>query len=353
MRKCIIWFLMLFKRQLKKISVYAILIIMIMACFAIKYAADNFKVVIEIGVVNEDTGNVSKMIEKGLYAYKGLISFRKFASCEELERNVMSGSIIGGYVLKENFSEKLLEGETGEIIQALSTPNSLAASMANEIFFSFVMKEISYEELVKDTEDTGLFKRLTEEEIRSELRKYYDINLSDGSTFSLNYEGYQENYEGTAVNIDTYDYISPIITGIVGLMIFIGGMCGIMNWYDDMKKGSMSMLRPAYRQAAALAEAAIPVIIITAVGAVISGFLGLEESFPGVIGKYILYDFIVIIYFYILKTIIKKKAVYVSMIPVLILMSVIFCPVFINVASIAPGLGEVGRFLPLYWLYIL
>lgn len=169
MKKAVTWLVILFKRQLKKVSLYVILAILVFACVSIRYVALNFSVTIEIGVVNQDKGNVSAMVEKGLYSHDGLVTFVRYNSRAELIEGVQSGSVYGGYVIKPEFSKKLLEGDSENIIEAFSTPNSLISGISNEMFFSFVMKELSYEELVKDTLDTGLFKTLSEEEIRREL----------------------------------------------------------------------------------------------------------------------------------------------------------------------------------------
>ena len=351
MRKIITWLRILFKRQLKKISLYVILVVLILTCISIRYVAKNFSVAIEIGVVNQDDGNVSAMIEKGLYEHDGLVAFVKYNSRSELIEAVQSGNAYGGYVIKAEFSKKLLEGDTENIIEALSTPNNIISGISNEMFFSFVMKELSYEELVKDTIDTGLFKALSEEQIRQGLREYYELNLANGSTFSLAYENTPTDYEGKFTSIDILDYISPVIAGLTGLMIFIGGLCGCLSYYDDRKNGSLTLLKPVFKQLIAVIEIAIPVFIITAVGIFILIGTGMETHVGAAAVKYIIYDFIVIAYCYLLKTVIRRKEIFVSFIPVLSLMSVFFCPIFTNIASISPFLADIGKAVPLYWLY--
>lgn len=353
MRKAVVWFYMLSKRQLKKVSLYIILAVLTVACLLIRYAADSFSAAVVIGVVNEDGGNVSSRIEENLYSHRGIIVFKRFDTSEELKRSVRSGETLGGYILRDNFGERLLAGSSNDIIQSLSTPNNIVSGVANEIFFSFVMKEVSYEELVKDTEDTGLFTRLSDEEIRAELREYYDINLSNGSTFSLDYDRDMSEYEGKSISIDTYDYISPIIAGIVGLMVFLGGLCGTVNCYDDRKNGSFSLLRPVQRQFAAVVETAVPVYTVTAAGLLILAVTGMETDMAAAAGKYALYGVIVTAYCFALKCVIATKEVYVSFIPVLMLLSLVLCPVFVNISSMLPELSSVGKILPLYWLYAL
>ncbi len=351
MKKAVTWLVILFKRQLKKVSLYVILAILVFACVSIRYVALNFSVTIEIGVVNQDKGNVSAMVEKGLYSHDGLVTFVRYNSRAELIEGVQSGSVYGGYVIKPEFSKKLLEGDSENIIEAFSTPNSLISGISNEMFFSFVMKELSYEELVKDTLDTGLFKTLSEEEIRRELREYYELNLANGSTFSLSYENTPKDFEGKFTSIDVLDYISPVITGLTGLLIFIGGLCGSLSYYDDKKNGSLALLKPVFRQLVAVIETAAPVLIITLAGIVILIITGMETSVGAAAGKYIGYDLIVIAYCYLLKTIIPRKEIFVSLIPVLSLMSVFFCPIFTNIAAVSPVLAGIGKTVPLYWLY--
>lgn len=353
MKKGSIWFKMLAKRQLKKKSIYFVMAVLVISCFCVKYAADNFEVAIEIGVVNEDNGNISEMIEKNLYEHRGMIVFKKFTTYEELAKNVRAGNIMGGYVLKQDFSSNILAGNRDGIIEVLSTPNSIVTSAANEIFFSFVMKEISYEELVKDTINTELFHGFSEQEFREDLRKYYDVNLSDGSTFSVDYNKDLSEYDGKTVSIDTYDYISPIVTGLVGLMVFISGMCGTINYYDDRKNGSLALLTMKKKQMVAVMEIAIPVFITTITGVIILLVTDMETGIWQLNKKYLLYSAIVIAYCYLQKTLIRKKEIYVSLIPAFILLSIILCPVFLNISAIAPGIACFGKWLPLYWLYIL
>ncbi len=101
----------------------------------------------------------------------------------------------------------------------------------------------------------------------------------------------------------------------------------------------------------AVIETAAPVLIITLAGIVILIITGMETSVGAAAGKYIVYDLIVIAYCYLLKTIIPRKEIFVSLIPVLSLMSGFFCPIFTNIAAVSPVLAGIGKTVPLYWLY--
>ena len=56
MKRAGIWFWMLLKRQLKKPSLYIVIICMVVCCFVIRSVASGFTVNLAVGIMNEDTG---------------------------------------------------------------------------------------------------------------------------------------------------------------------------------------------------------------------------------------------------------------------------------------------------------
>ena len=349
MKKIMIWFVKLTKRQLKKPSFYIIILLMSVTSLGMKYIADNYSVSVKIGIVNEDDGGVAEQIEKSLYSTKGMVVFEKYDNAQELRRAVENKSLLGGYVIKKDFSKYVIEGKYDKIIETYMTPDSIVSGMANEVFFSYVMEEISYEELVRDTADTGYFPSVSNEEMRIELRKYFDENISNGNTFDVKYENAVEEKEYQNIDVDIYDYMTPVIGKLVAVLVFAAGLCGTVNYYDDRESGAFSLFKTSTRQIISLVEIAIPVVLISVAGIVILVAAHLETLNPALILKYLKYDLIVIVYCYILKSIIHKKEVYVGMVPALLLMSLVFCPVFVNIGSFAKGIEFVGRLLPLYY----
>ncbi len=353
MKKMLIWFIMLFKRQMKKLSIYIILLIMAVVSILLKYVADNFTVSIEVGIVNEDNGDMAKAIEHEMLSKKSIISFKVFQDKEELLKAVKSSEVMGGYILNTGFSEKLLSGDTIEAIEVLATPTNIITKITNEVVFSMIMKELSYETLVSDTVDTELFEDLSMDEIRSELRQYYELNLSNGSTFAINYNKENDEMQDRVINIDTYDYISPIIVGLLGLLIFVAGLCGTISYYDDRDTGALCLLKESNKQLVSIIQIAIPVMISSIFTWGLLYGLDLESNGMDLMRKLLIYSIIAILYCFVLKGIIKNRYTYISLIPIFILLCLIFCPVFINISSLAPNSIYISKLLPLYYLYLL
>lgn len=350
-KKTLVWLFLLLKRQLKKISLYVILFIMVSACVSVKHIADNYTVSISVGICNKDTDDVAKRVTKGMYEHIGLVKYVEYESEEELEKALWKKEIHAGYVINEEFSEKIVNAQTKDIIRVLETPDNMVTSISNELFFSYVMKEISYEWLVNDTKDTGLFDEVSLDDMRKELRKYFEINLSNGSTFAVNYDRMDDEFERGSFKIDITDYISPIIVGIIGLMVFIGGMCGTLNHYDDSESNAFILLNGFMRFMVMVIEIFIPVCIVTIFGITTLWMTQIVDNMAAVMAKFVIYDFIVVLYCLMLRCLIRKKVVFAGFIPVLVMMSLIFCPIFINMEAIAGELAEIGKILPLYWFY--
>lgn len=352
MKKSLIWTLMLVKRQLKKISFYIVLLIMIVSCFFIRFVGNNMTASIEIGISSADKSEMAEKIVKDLLEHKGIVNFIVYPTKESLEKAVRKGDVKGGYFFEESFGKNLLEKKANDTVKVLETPDNTIAIITNEIVFSAVMKELSFEILAEDTLDTGYFSQDSEDKIRNDLRKFYDVNLINGSTFHVNYEGgtFQELKEYGKSSEEIYDYISPMIIGIVGILIFLAGLSGGINYYEDRERGTFALMKISYIQLVGFVEIYIPVFLTSVAGAFILWATKMEDSFIKAMGVLFLYSFIVGVYTFIMTKLIKNKLIYVGVIPVIILISALFCPVFLDISTVLPSAVYINKLLPLSFL---
>ena len=95
MKRAGIWFWMLLKRQLKKPSLYIVIICMVVCCFVIRSAASGFTVNLAVGIMNEDTGEkqaedgddagIAADITELMESHRGLLRFVVYSDEEELK----------------------------------------------------------------------------------------------------------------------------------------------------------------------------------------------------------------------------------------------------------------------------
>jgi len=351
-KKILIWLYMLTKRQLKKISFYIVLLIMLLSCIVIRYVGNNMTASIDIGIVREDNNEFSKNIFTDLLSHKGIVTFTEYSNEKELISAVIKNKVKGGYYFSKEFSKNVLAGKTSNCVKIIESPDDTISIITNEIIFSSVLKELSFEYLVEDTLKTELFDYYEDDEIRDKLRAYYNINLENGSTFKVNYDGgkFDEKKEYSKSDKEIYDYISPMIIGIVGIMIFLAALAGGINYYEDSMKGSFALMKKLEINAITLVEIFIPAIISSVFGAFLLYVTGMDKSLSHALIKLFLYAIIVTVYSFILTKIIKNKSAYIGIIPIFILISTIFCPVFMDVSIVFKGAEIIRKVLPLSYL---
>lgn len=357
MKQGMVWLLMLLKRQLKKVSLYVILLGMAGSTFFIRHVAVNFAVNISIGVMNEGPeeadgqesrrDTVQKLLELML-RHKGLVKFVKYNSEEELRQDVRTSDIYAGYIFSQDFEKSIESDELENIVKVISTEDSIVSKITNELVFSFVMQEYTYARLFYDTCETGYFDEFDEEQIAEDLRKFYEENRTNGSTFSVAYSGVKE--QSGQMEMDVFDYISPVIHGIIGVLIFLSGLCGTLILYRDKESGTFARFTVSETIAVSFVEILIPVFLTGIAGMACLIFSGLYQgNMMEQWGHMFFYLVLVSVYCLLLNGIIRNRIVFQAAIPVFLMASLLFCHVFINLNTIVPQFKYISLLLPPYY----
>ena len=252
-----------------------------------------------------------------------------------------------GYVFSPDFSKKVEDNELNDSVKVISTKDSIVSKITNELVFSFVMQEYTYAMLFYDTCETGYFDEFDREQIEKDLRKFYEDNRTNGSTFSVEYNGVRESKN--QIELDVFDYISPVVKGIIGVLIFLSGLCGTLILYKDKDSGTFARFTALQAAAVSFAEIVIPVLLtgMTGMACMIFSRLyqGSLEQWAHMFG----YLLLVSLYCLFLNGIIRNRVVFQAAIPVFLMASLLFCHVFINLNTIVPQFKYISFLLPPYY----
>jgi hypothetical protein len=352
MKRMLMWLFMLWKRQMKKISLYVILLCMAASSFFIRHIAVNFSVNLRIGVMNEDNVGEEEAYDKKIAQniidrmtnHQGLVKFVQYTDQEALENDVRTSDVYAGYIFSTDFWKKVQDENLKNGIQVISTPDSIVTRIANELVFSYVMQEYTYNVLLYDTYDTGYFDEEDDEQVAEDLRKWYEENLTNGSTFSASYSGVS-NYD-SHVEMDIFDYISPIIKGLVGVLIFLAGLCGTLILYQDKENGTFSRFTRWQTAFISLVEIFIPVCMTSLAGMGCMLATGMNMGTLADWRHILAYMLLVVLYCFVLQLIIRKRMLFSALVPVLLMASLIFCHVFVNLTALVPEFGYIAMLLP-------
>ncbi|MCI9047722.1 MAG: hypothetical protein HFG71_10705 [Hungatella sp.] len=382
-----VWFFLSCKRYLRKVSFLLILLVLPAATFFVRGLEEKEGQEVRIAVCVETAdsdgtdGKTALLEEELLEALtkqegdeedadgSGLFRFYECGSEEEVKAQVASRQAECGYVFSGNLRGKLDEGDYKRCIRVYSAPSTVLADLSTEVVFAALMKLYDREifldyvmeaQVLRDSGgesgwggeafDGGMEPGGAEglETLAGEL---YDKWLASGSTFRFAYR--YQNRGGQGLDSEGGTEAAGVfpVRGIVAVYLLLVGMySAVMLGYDE-EKGLFLPLSSGRRLVCRMAVLAAPVFLaaLSALGALRTGgcFGDLAREF-GVMGVYVL---AVCGFSYGLKIICRRPQVVCCLIPLVLVGSLVFSPVFVDIRQFFPEWGWVEKaFLTSYYL---
>lgn len=293
-------------------------------------------------------------------AEDSVIAFEFCDNASGAERLVMSGRADCGFVVAPDIKEKVLAGEWRKCITVYETPGSSITGMAKERISSVIFQLYS-EQCYGD-----YMGQISEEAVNFALEAY-ETHLADGSTFGFRYENDDQYGQYNSDINDTYDTTVFPIEGVLAVVIFISGMCGMLEY--DRDKREKRFLRMAPNILTYIVNIWIPTVFVSAAvliclwlsdgmhhsGGQFSLYVMVSVWDAGMwlirIGQLIVYQCVVILYCCILGTILRRQETIAVSIPILSLGSLVCAPVFIRLSAYLPVFAVLEKLFPVtYYL---
>lgn len=290
---------------------------------------------IAVGVCWED--EKGKELFQILEKEEGIFRFLGYTDQEEMIRHVENGTLECGYLLPQGFYEEVLKQGARNQVTLYYSPASSAYKISYEVVFADLFRMLSEEILTNYFEESGF-----------ETARLLSLNrqyAEDGSTFRFEYEAVESRGGGETESLD-------IFRGCVGVLIFFMSLLGLGNAMEQEKTfrnvpGSFGRrLKSGSIHVAVLGSILIgeSCLLIQNMG---SGWRGAAKDTAALL----VYFAVLELYVRFLNLFLKKSRELYSLIPVLILGSCIFCPVFIRMGNYIEGVNWIARLFPVsYYL---
>lgn len=286
-----------------------------------------------IGVYAQD--NQGRELLSLLQQEKNIFSFTSFDSEEELRRQVENGSLECGYVFPEGFYEELAKGKFRHQIGIYYSPASSAHRISYEVVFAHLFQMLSDQVLETYLEESGLGTEQLDSLLA--LKEEYEKN---GSTFSFRYETMGEEQGGEETSLDA-------LRGCIGVLIFFMSLLGLGNCQELTQVSSRVPGMKGGKIKSISLHIAVLGSIIT--GAALLLLSGTDKDFLQELTGLVIYWIILEIYVRLLKLILPSARTVYGLIPVLILGSLLFAPVFIRIETYIPPAVFIGKLFPVTW----
>lgn len=340
-----LWFMLSCKRQLKNKPFLVILFLLPICLFAMKQAERKDTGKIMIAVYTEEAGFGQELIER-LKMQTGMFEFYQCTDQKELEAEVASNRAECGYVLTADLEKKLNEQNLKRLINVYSSPSTVAAKLSQEVVFSCLLEAYGSRILDQFIADNQNFVDLPQEKVRKELQNQFEHYYKNGSTFSFAYE----TLSAKAINQVNANISFPI-RGVAAVYLMVTGLFGAVTLKQDEKKGLFIRVPQKLKLGCKLAVLFASVFLAGAAVFVSLILTGDWTTVSYEAGVLLLYIIVVVAFSYLCNVIIKNSISLCTLIPFLIIVSLVFCPIFIDVTKWMPKV-QVFRYLlvPYYYL---
>ena len=349
MKQLLICNLLFIKRNLKKFSFILLLISIPLLCYLLnlstKGKAPNS---LKVGLYLMDNSGSAKEIADNLTQNYESVHFELCDDLSVLKRKVVAGTYECGYVFTKDFNEKLAKAKCKHLVTIYASPSTIASGITSEYLFSEFFKDYAYNKMSDYLLSDGKASPEKTGYSLDELKNNYNYYLNSDETFSFRYVNPSKGEIDTSILLSSFTLAS--VRGLVALLIMFAAFIGVLNLYKDDQNKIFYSFTGIFKPLAKMAEIFSITLLASVSGLIAVYVCGLGEGIIREILRLLVYSVICSIYFFILYKLIKNRYVFATIIPLLIIGSVIFCPIFFDFSTILPVIKYISYvFVPRYY----
>lgn len=346
MKKILTWILLFQKRILKKpmFQITILLIpILLFLLFTFNKSSDSL---VRVALISGNDEYSQNFVKDLLDSSNHVISYYQCYDENQMRKDVLTGKAECGYIMPDDMPRKIAQFSSKKkqgIITAIVKKESISTKIVNEIIYGRLFSERAYP-VLKDFINEKQPDRLTS----AEGEKMYDAfskYLIEPLMFSFEYADGSKN---DLLNNDdsSHNYYMLPVRGILSVLILVSSMSGVLMLSNDDRKNTWGFIRLSKRPAFNYFYIFMSILPIAICSLAAIFITGISTNVLNEIRLMVLYTLLLTGFSSLLKALIKNIYVLCSLIPVTVLLSLIICPVFIDIGSIVPQARFVRLFLP-------
>lgn len=347
MKKILTWILLFQKRIILKKPMFQITILLIpillFLLFTFNKSSDSL---VRVALISGNDEYSQNFVKDLLDSSNHVISYYQCYDESQMRKDVLTGKAECGYIMPDDMPRKIAQFSSKKkqgIITAIVKKESISTKIVNEIIYGRLFSERAYP-VLKDFINEKQPDRLTS----AEDEKMYDAfskYLIEPLMFSFEYADGSKN---DLLNNDdsSHNYYMLPVRGILSVLILVSSMSGVLMLSNDDRKNTWGSIRLSKRPAFNYFYIFMSILPIAICSLAAIFITGISTNVLNEIRLMVLYTLLLTGFSSLLKSLIKNIYVLCSLIPVTVLLSLIICPVFIDIGSIVPQARFVRLFLP-------
>ncbi|MDO5402719.1 MAG: hypothetical protein Q4F11_04700 [Eubacteriales bacterium] len=349
MKKLGLWLWLLLKRQLKNPVVSIFLLGMpAVAAVIVKLPAMNQTQIPRVGIVASDRDALSNRVLNQLLEGEYSIDFYRASDYETLKEDVRSGKAECGYIFDNSLTKRYSQRNYKNSVLQLKSSSDFVPAMAREIVFAALFSVHARDIAADYVRTSPVFERYEDRAVQM-VSDSYDAYLSGTMTFHMKFSILDNENDGKMTAIAGGAGSFPV-RGILGILVYLAGLFGCVQWKIDEEKGVFLTLPYGFKIASRPLYSLIPTMLF-AVSAELTMAISHTADYPLELWKMGSYVVMIILFSWLMNILLPSARAVVSVIPVLLIASMILCPVFVNLLAAFPAAEYIARLLlPYYYL---
>lgn len=337
----------IFKRLFKNIILIILLCSLPFAALLNNLLSDTNESSIKIGVCYECDDQLADNLRKAL-DNENAYDFIEYDDLEEMKNQVALGNLECAYRFPKKLSENFKKEKFKNSVDAFISPMSTMYVSIDETIFAGMFRILNYDVMknIIDAEDSTL---AGNNDALEYLYQKYDEYCESDDVFHIVVEtisGSRLTDEGTSNTVVTFP-----MRGMLSILIALSAMMGTIMWINDKNNRIFSSHSNGFLWASRILYILLPALAFVVVS---EATLMLSGTSYGIAKELLLslrYILILIVFCNICISLFKKSEIIMAFIPIIVLGSLIFCPIFINLSAIIPAVDVLSKILlPTYFL---
>lgn len=295
------------------------------------------------------------LCEKLLTMEDSLFVFYSVASEEELLRSVQNNRFECGYLFQKPLGQELDKSHLKNLITVYVSESTTCTGVLNELVYANLFEEYALSLLQETLKESGHLPFTdgdrTESSLspvtKEEIEHYYRAHLADGSTFRIEVQFLSG--PDTVLPSGTASATLPLLRGFTAVFLLLCGFLALLTVYHDKKNGLYTRIYGA-------ARITFPCVTMFAylLPAGLSCLLGLCCS--GIVTRWgteflalLCYLFAIVLFYSVLGAGIHSHTVLCAAFPMVLLCTLAFTPVLVDLSIFFPWIKVVRYVFPTYY----
>lgn len=351
MKNMLTWLWLLTKRLYKKPAFLAFLVLIPVVIFCYHGAMDGQSGVMTVALAQEGSDPLAAAIIEDLQADSSLLRYQ-LCSPEEARQLVAAGKVDAAWIFPADMEAQLqnfLEDPRQEnaCVTVLQREDNVAHRLARERLSGQLYHQLSERFYLQYLRSHYGLETLTDQEL---MAYYHNIQIDEGLFV-------YESVNGGSV--PQVHYLMGPVRGILGVLAVLCGMAVAMYQVKDREKGTFAWLPPERRLLPEGATQLVAVMSVVLVAWVALAITGHSAGFFMELAVLVLYTLCVAAFGMLLGTLIGNVRVLGALMPLLAVVMLLVCPVFLDLGSLRllqllfpPTYYILGAYNPMYLLYM-